>query len=287
MKISGVTVIRNAELMGYPVVPSIRSILPLVDEFIVAVGKSDDNTRQIIESIGDPKIKIIDTIWDTSKTQGGLMLSEKTNEAIGHCAGDWCFYLQADEVVHEADLPKIKESLMIAHPNPEVEGLVFDYTHFYGSFRVIAKSRNWYRREVRVIRNRIGIKSVGDAQGFRKGEQKPKVIPSGGRIFHYGWVKEPEKMGQKSKLLSRWWHGNRLDESFNQFAYKKGYGLNYFKGTHPEVMRELVAQETWQFDPKASILDWNLKDFKNFASDIVENLTGVRLGEHKNYILLK
>jgi hypothetical protein len=287
MLVSGFTVIRNAEIMGYPVVQSIKSILPLVDEFVIGVGQSDDNTRQIIESIGDPKIKIFDSFWDTSKTKGGLILSEKTNEALARCRGDWCFYLQADEVVHEHDLKPIFESLEKYRNDAKVEGLLFKYVHFYGSYSVVATARNWYRNEVRIVKRTSGARSVGDAQGFRVDDRKPFVKPCGGAIYHYGWVKPPEGMGRKNKHMFRWWHGDKYDNAFNDFTYKTGYGLRYFKGTHPAVMRDLVASQNWEFNLKKGISDWTGKDFKNFFSDIVEKITGHRFGEHKNYILLK
>ena len=62
MKISGFSFCRNAQKLYYPLAESIRSILPLCDEFVVAVGKgdADDRTRETIEGIGDPKIRILD-----------------------------------------------------------------------------------------------------------------------------------------------------------------------------------------------------------------------------------
>jgi hypothetical protein len=287
MLVSGFTVIRNAEIMGYPVVQSIKSILPMVDEFVIGVGQSDDNTRQIVESIGDPKIKIFDSFWDTSKTKGGLILSEKTNEALARCRGDWCFYLQADEVVHEQDFKPIYDALEKYQNDDKVEGLLFRYIHFYGSYGVVATARNWYRNEVRVIKRKSQARSIGDAQGFRVGDRKPFVKPCGGAIYHYGWVKPPAGMGQKNKYMFRWWHGDKYDNSFNDFTYKTGYGLRYFKGSHPAVMRDLVGSQNWEFKLKKGISDWTGKDFKNFFSDIVEKITGHRFGEHKNYVLLK
>jgi len=66
MKISGFSFVRNGIKLYYPVVESIKSILPIVDEFVIAVGKGDDDdtTREQIAAIGDPKIKIIDTVWE-------------------------------------------------------------------------------------------------------------------------------------------------------------------------------------------------------------------------------
>ncbi|MDE5606954.1 MAG: hypothetical protein K2I68_06605, partial [Bacteroidales bacterium] len=64
MKVSGFTFIRNAVLYGYPITEAIRSILPLVDEMVVAVGNSDDATEDLIRNIGSNKIRIIRTVWD-------------------------------------------------------------------------------------------------------------------------------------------------------------------------------------------------------------------------------
>lgn len=290
--ISGFTVIRNAQLMGYPVLESIRSVLPLVDEFIVGLGQSDDNTRELIESLKDPKIKIIDTVWDTSKTKGGLILSEKTNEALAHCTHDWCFYIQADEVIHEADLTEIRNSVEAAAQSSEaqssvIDGLLFHYIHFYGSYSTVAQSRRWYRNEVRVVRRSSGIQSHADAQGFRVGGAKPRVLRTKARVFHYGWVKPPKMMGQKSKFLNRWWHGNKRDHEFENFEYARQYGLKPFVGTHPEVMKEQIAAQDWTFKTERSLSDWTLKDLNLLASDTLESITGYRIGEYKPYRIVR
>ena len=287
MRISGCTIVRNAGLMGYPIVPSIRSLLPLVDEYVVGVGQSDDDTRELVQSIGDPKIRMFDALWDTSKTVDGLTLSEKTNEALSRCEGDWCFYLQADEVVHEQDLPAIRTSMETCLDDPNVEGLLFRFLHFYGSFGIVATGRNWYRNEVRVIRRSSGARSVGDAQGFRIGERKPRVISSGASVFHYGWVKPPGLMAQKMKLANRWWHGSAHDSDFDHFQYRVAYGLKRFTGSHPAVMRELVDHQDWTFEPRLTLSQWDLRDVRNLVSDVVERVTGYRIGEHKNYMTIK
>jgi hypothetical protein len=277
MKVSGFTVIRNGILMGYPVLQSIRSLLPLVDEFVVGVGQSDDATKDMILSIGDPKIRIFDSFWDPAKTRGGLVLSEKTNEALALCKYDWCFYLQADEVVHEMDLPVIWRAMETNLKDERVQGLLFQYLHFYGSYSTLATSRRWYRNEVRIVRRSAGLVSHNDAQGFRTKEgEKPWVKPSGGRIFHYGWVKPPAQMGEKTKLLSRWWHGNKRDREFRTF-----------KGSHPAVMRDLVASQTWSFDHRRTLADWHFKDLRLAASDALEGAFHFRLGAYKPYRLVK
>lgn len=272
--------------MGYPVIQSIQSMLPLCDEVVVGVGQSDDDTRELIQSLGSPKIKIFDAFWDTNKTKGGLILSEKTNEALAKCKNDWCLYLQADEVLHEGDAEKIQDAVVNCSRDPRVQGILFRYLHFYGSFHVIATARNWYRNEIRIVRKSSGIQSWSDAQGFRVNGEKPIVQNSGARIFHYGWVKPPQLMGQKNKLLSRWWHGNRLDQAFDNFQFDNQYGLQLYQDSHPQVMKDLVAQQNWSFEPKKSLSDWRLKEIRYLASDIFEKIFGFRMGEYKNYRLL-
>lgn len=291
VKISGFSIIRNAVLMDYPVVESIRSLLPLVDEMVVGVGQSDDGTKALIESIGDPKLKVFDSFWDPARQKGGLILSEKTNEALARCENDWCLYLQADEVLHEKDYGTIRKSFDKANQSPQVEGLLFDYVHFYGSHRVVAQSRRWYRREVRAIRKSTGAQSVGDAQSFRvpdggKG-RKLQVIHSGAKVFHYGWVKPPESMRTKKKLLDRLWHGDKLDNENEKFDFRRLYGLKLFRGQHPAMMENRVASQTWDFDHRRRWSDWELKDLNLWASDLVERATGYRIGEYKPYRWIK
>lgn len=286
--ISGFTVIRNARQMGYPVVQAIRSILPIVDEYVVGVGQSDDDTREIIESIDDPRIRIFDAYWDPTKQRSGFVLAEKTNEALDQCRGEWCFYLQADEVVHEDGLPAIVEACRRYRSNPRVEGLLFKYIHFYGSYSVIAKARNWYRQEVRIVRRSAGARSIWDAQSFLiGGERKPRVKWSGATIHHYGHVKPPKRMAEKHRQMSRWYYGNSKDRAFDDFSFRQSYGLKEFEGTHPEVMKELVVAQDWTFEPRFDPREWTRRDVKNFLSDLLEKVIRYRVGEWKKFKLLK
>jgi glycosyltransferase involved in cell wall biosynthesis len=285
--LSGFTAVRNAQIMGYPVVEAIRSILPIVDEYVVGVGQGDDGTREMIAAIGDPKVRIFDSHWDTAKQSGGYILADKTNEALDHCRGDWCFYLQADEIVHENDLETIRAACLEHRDDRRVEGLLFRYIHFYGSYSVVAASRGWYRQEVRIVRRDSGIRSVGDAQSFMVGDRKARVRWSGGTIHHYGHVKPPQQMGEKHKHMHRWYHGSRYDHAFENFRFRQIYGLRPFTGSHPEVMRELVAAQDWSFEPRFTLRDWNRKDYKNVISDVLEKLLRRRLGERKKFELLE
>ena len=97
MFVSGFTFIRNAVKFDYPAEASIRSLLPLVDELIVCLGNSEDDTESLINSIGDPKIKVVHSVWDDSLREGGKVLALETNKALDAVSpqADWCIYLQA------------------------------------------------------------------------------------------------------------------------------------------------------------------------------------------------
>ena len=282
MKVSGFTIVKNGVLMGYPFVESIKSLLPLVDELIVGVGRSDDGSRELVAAIGDPKIRLVDTEWDPSKTQGGLLLSEKTNEALELCQNDWCVYLQADEVLHEQDIPAIRAQIEKYENDPSVEGLHFSYTHFYGSFDTTANSRLWYPEEVRVIRRSSGARSRGDAQGFRipaprlfhSPERRLKTKPSHGTVYHYGWVRPPKTMAIKNKLFHRLWFGESRDAEFEVFEYEPIYGLKKFTGTHPSVMLPRVASQDWKVSYRRPLLGCRPSEIRLWISDLIKAVIG-------------
>ena len=285
MKISGFTFIRNAVLYDYPIVESIQSILPLCDEVVVAVGKSDDKTLELIQSINSDKIKIIETEWDLSLREGGEVLAVETNKAFAAIAddSDWCFYIQGDEVVHEKYHSHIKKAMETYKDHKDVEGLLFKYLHFYGSYSFVGDSRKWYRREIRIVRNNKDISSYKDAQGFRINSDKLRVKEIEAYIYHYGWVKPPEQQSAKIKNFQKHWHDdkhiekNKPQESFD---YSTIDSLKDFEGTHPHVMQERIKRQNWEFDFDPTKKSFGLKNKFLYS---LEKLTGWRPGEYKNY----
>ena len=240
MKISGFTIVRNALKYNYPVLESIRSILPLVDEFIVNVGKSEDGTLELIRSIQDPKIRIIETAWDMS--QGHTVLSEQTNRALSECTGDWAFYLQSDEVIHEDDLPKLK-CLMERHlEDPAVEAIRFRWFHFYGSYFRYRVDSGWYQKQDRIIRNNGQIHSIGDAYGFERKDRQPlKRLVTRCFVYHYGWV-HPADMMTTRRVNAENIGFTSLENSERKDDYRYGDMGRFpiYFGTHPAVMKERI-----------------------------------------------
>lgn len=288
MKISGAMIIRNGVKLGYPFVQSVKSILPVCDEFVAGVGDSEDGTRDRIAGIGDPKIKILDTKWDMAKRTGGLILSEQTNLVLEKCSGEWVFYIQADEVALEKDLSNALEAILAAEKRPEVEGLAFDYVHFYGSYYTIQKGRNWYDKEVRIIRNRAGIVSHGDAQGFRKDGRKIRAIDANARMYHYGWARPPEVMAEKVRSFHRFWHDDSwIEENCGDKdvgAYFSDLGnLAAFTGEHPDAMAGIVNRDSEGFIMKCRGEYLKKRSLKEMARDF---LRGLPLGRHRNFMAM-
>jgi glycosyltransferase involved in cell wall biosynthesis len=286
MRVCGFTIIRNAQRFDYPIVEAIRSVLPVVDEFVVLVGNSDDDTRKVIESIGSSKIRIYDSVWDDSLRKGGQVLAVETDKAMDLIGPgfDWAFYIQADEVIHEKYHPAILEAMNRWKNDAQVEGLLFDYVHFYGDYNYIGDSRKWYRAEIRIVRPNIGIHSWKDAQGFRKENRKLNVRKIEASVFHYGWVKPPEKQQAKQQYFHKLWHDDRwMEENIPdqpQFDYLGIDSVAIFTGTHPEPMKKRVLAQSWkvEIDPSKKKLSFRYKFLM-----LIERITGWRPGEYKNY----
>lgn len=293
MKVTGFTFIKNAIKFDFPIKEAILSILPLCDEIVVAVGDCNDGTRELVAAIHPTKIKIIDTVWDTSKNTGGIVLADETNKAFKEISSDsdWCFYIQGDEVFHEDGIELVKAAMFQFKDNDEVDGLLFKYLHFYGSYDYVGSSSKWYRNEIRVVKNNKSIYSYKDAQGFRKGNnEKLNVKLTNSYIYHYGWVKEPKIMMDKLFNAGTIWSASNVDEERKKnkdlilFDYKKNIdSLNMFKGNHPIVMKYRIANKNWQFDYD---LSFNTLNFKNAVKYFLYKLTGVEVFTYKNYKII-
>ncbi|HQR85701.1 MAG: glycosyltransferase [Burkholderiales bacterium 35-55-47] len=275
--ISGFTFIRNGVELGFPFEASIRSLLPLVDEFVVVVGKSNDDTLARIHAIGSPKIRVIETIWNERMADRGFVYAQQKMMAQFACTGDWAFYLEGDEVVHEAELANIRASVDKHHNNPAVEAFVFDYFHFYGTPDYVANSPAWYRRECRLIRNTIRSYAP-DGQYWlitadHKKGRNPQAALANAHIYHYGWVRSNEAMQKKLDQVSKFWSHGSPTIRYSEFDAQV---LQPFTGTHPELVKpwlESSAEKSFTIDPNYKLTKrekrhrWLMKLEKAFGLD--------------------
>lgn len=291
MKVTGFTFVRNAIQNDYPVLESLRSLLPLCDEVVVAVGNSADDTLRLVRSLNSPKIRILETVWDDTLREGGRVLAQETDKALAAVPTDseWAIYLQADEVLHEQDYPAIRAGMERWRTTQEVDGLLFGYTHFYGTYDYVGDNPRWYRREVRIVRPGRQVYSYRDAQGFRKADNEKlrvKLLPA--TVYHYGWVKQPEALKHKKQTFGRLWHSDEymaqhVAEQPAEFDFSEIDSLQPFTGRHPAVMAERIARQNWHYAHDPARNRYRLKDRLRLW---VEKQTGYRLWEYRNYRLL-
>ena len=288
MKICGFTIVRNAVKFDYPVVESITSVLPMVDEFIVCVGNSDDNTLELIRSIKSDKIKIHHSIWDDNLREGGSVLAAETNKAFALVPShyDWAFYIQADEIVHEKDYPAIRNAAEKYLYHKKVQGLLFKYNHFFGSYDYVGDSRRWYQFEIRLIRTNQNIYAYRDAQGFRnKKDIKLLVKKIDAEIYHYGWVRHPHKQLEKANHFHSLWSGEgyvvREINKNEQFDFSnEADSVAKFSRSHPAVMKNRIAKKNWDMNFDTRKKKFSFKDRVLYR---IEKWTGIRLFNFRNY----
>ena len=291
MKVSGFTFLRNGQKLGYPFVASIRSLLPLVDEFVIALGPCVDDTEAMVRAINDPKIRIVPTQWNERMrgdySVGGFVYGQQKSIALFNCTGDWAFYLEADEVLHEADLPKIRAAMEKYLDDERVEALAFDYQHFYGNQNTVACSPGWYRSEVRILRNTIPAWSsealfFNVVDGHKK-SRYPRAAHTGATIFHYGWVRSEAQMDQKSASTHKFWNSTPLPKT--DYAKIDPAVLKLFSGTHPKIVQDWLPAAAGIFKANANHA-LTKREKKHRRMMWLERTFGLRFNKH-HYRLVK
>jgi hypothetical protein len=285
MKVSAFTFIKNGQILGYPFVQSILSILPIVDEFVINVGKSEDDTLEMIKSINDKKIRIIESRWNEGMQDRGYVYGQQKMIAQFNCTGDWAFYIEGDEVYHENDLEQIKLSMEMHFNDPTVEALVVDFNHFYGNSNSILNSPGWYRSEARIIKS--SIRSYAPDGLFwlildsNKKGRYPRAKKTGVTCYHYGWVRSEAQMNLKSRKVQKYWGGNpeKIDYSqMDQLIIKE------FKESHPKIMNDWLNKENglYMANPNHKL---TLRQKKHRLKIKLEILFGLELSK-KHYKLV-
>ncbi|MBA3444787.1 MAG: glycosyltransferase family 2 protein [Gemmatimonadales bacterium] len=283
VKVSGFTIVRNAIKLDFPVEASIRSILPICDEVVVNVGRSEDDTLDLVRSIGDSRIRILETEWDMSRRNA--VLGRETHRAMQACTHPWGVYIQADEVLHERGREQLASAIQAADGDPRIEGLLVKYLHFYGGFDTVATHRRWYRREVRAVRlaAELDIRPYQGAQGFRVGPKYRRIRArlTGAEMFHYGWARPAQALREKRDLGRTMYPWRDADVNLPLLAWMPG--LERFQGTHPAVARPWI--EDRYFDPDRVIAPrkFRWRFIRYYLSTAIERHTGIRVFEFRNY----
>jgi hypothetical protein len=285
-RISGFTIVRNAVKLDFPVEASIRSILPICDEVVVNVGRSEDDTLELVRSIDSPKIRIVETDWDM--TRRNTVLGHETLRAMRACTHPWGIYIQADEVFHERGAEALQDAIRRHDGDPRVEGLLVRYLHFYGGFDTVATHRRWYRREVRAVRldPALDIRPYQGAQGFRVGPEHRKIRArlTDAEMYHYGWARPAQALREKRELGKTMYPWRDASERLPLLEWIPG--MQPFRGTHPATAREWI--EARRVDPDRLIAPrkFRWRFVRYYISGWIERATGVRVFEFRNYKLV-
>jgi hypothetical protein len=283
VKVSGFTIVRNAIKLDFPVEASIRSILPICDEVVDNVGRSEDETLGLVRSIRDPKIRILRSEWDMSRRN--TVLGLETHRAMRACLHQWGVYIQADEVLHERGADELAAAITAADADRRIEGLLVRYVHFYGGFETVATHRRWYRREVRAVRlaPELDIRPYQGAQGFRVGPNHRKIRArlTGAEMFHYGWARPADALREKRDLGRTMYPWRNADTSRPLLAWMPG--LQPFTGTHPAAARGWI--DARRHDPERVIAPrrFRWRFLRYYISSAIERVTGIRVFEFRNY----
>lgn len=298
MKVSAYSYVRNGIKYEYPFIQAITSVLPLCDEFIMVIGDSTDGTREAVEALGDPRIRIVDTVWDENMRTAGRIFAQQANIGLDHVTGDWAFHIQADEVLHEDDIPLVRNAMEKYLDDRKVEGFLFNFINFFGDFKHYGPSRRFHQHEIRITRNNPHVRSYRDSQGFRIFEnpaqqweekgRKLHVIPLGAHIFHYSHVKNPiSQVKKRAEFVSRYASDEAVEKYLAanaNFNYKDYDYLKVFEGTHPAVMKPIIEAQDWEFHYDPSRNDMSPKEK---LMHMLERLTGKQFFIYKNYTRLK
>jgi hypothetical protein len=284
VKISGFTLVKNAVALDFPIEAAIRSILPLCDEVVVNVGRSDDGTLELIRGIGDPRIRILETEWGT--TRGSTVLREETDRAMRAAVHPFGIYIQADEVLHEAGLGNLRSALERASRDDRIDGVAVRYRHLFGSPGLEAVGRRWYRREVRAVRLAPAgrIHSFRDAQGFRVGpdDRRLRALVADAEMFHYGYLRSAAAMRGRRAVDQALGPAGRTAPP-DPAVLSWFPGIRPFRGTHPAAAAAWVAAHGDDPDRRIAPARMHPEHLRYAASNLIERLTGIRPFEFRNF----
>ena len=286
MIVSAFTFIKNGDILGYPFIESIKSVLPIVDEFVINVGDCEDRTLEKINNISSCKIKVIQSSWNENMVDRGFIYGQQKMIAQYSCSGDWLFYIEGDEIYHEKDLMHIREQLEANLNEEKVEAIAFKFLHFYGNKNSYLNSPGWYRSEARIIKS--SIRSYAPDGLFwlvldsNKHGRYPRAKLLDIYCYHYGWVRSEEEMNLKSHKVQKYWNKKYTKIDYSQIDQKI---IREFKDKHPSIMKQWLKndKEIFKADKNYKLTK---KQRKHRLMILFERIFGIDLSK-KHYKKIK
>ena len=222
--ISGFMIVKNVVSLGYPFLEAIVAVLPVCDEFLVSDGYSEDNTWEVLQVLREKlpeKVRLYRDRW-RGGTESGQVLSTMTNVLRDRCNGDYCLYVQANEIIHEDSLEEIRK-LPVLFPNTEIFALPF--------YNIMGANLLWmvqFRK--RLFKNEKYIISKGDA--YEMGYDFKSLFPHSYKFLNY--------LSSRSRV-----HAHYLAKPF--YRYRAIFPNNYIKKleTRFDLYRDKMLSYMW------------------------------------------
>jgi hypothetical protein len=246
--ISAFLITHQCILLDYCLEATINSALAFCDDIYINDGMSTDGTRDLLYNLRDAHGRDRVKLWEREWAHDRKMWTDEKNFLLDKISNNaYVFAIDADEVIHENDMPTIKQA--VSHKCPAMS---FDVIHFYGRPTHYIEGVNWYKQHTRLWHQSTGIKLVHMAGGCADDVMWPDGKPAhwwgayriGARIFHYGNCRDPRALGMKSKKAddlyqnSSEYVGGKVAEP-RSFDYGfETSGAKPFTGTHPKYIEK-------------------------------------------------
>ena len=289
MNIYGFSLIKNGVEFDYPFMESFASMLPIVNNLYINVGRSKDKTEEKCREINKDKIKIFTKDWDEDRTDRGHILSDNTNYILkilknsienNELNSAWGLYLQADEVIHQEELNLIKCDIQKAN-DEGFDCVCFRYVHFWQSHNSIAINKKWYPNEIRAIKLKTDIESYGDAQSFRRYQRK---YYSNAHIYHYGHVRDQKAYTKKVDRMIMYYCSPVEWKKFSRKWKRKDRNTETlsFLVDHPKIMRSRIDRIGGLYEyPEAKKVNI-IGNRNDFSSEIIQKINAKKINFYSN-----
>lgn len=101
MKIGSFICVRNGFELDYCWELAAESLLKVCDELVLCDSDSTDGTREAMDRMADsdPRVKVVNWTWPNPVRESHHWFLRWLRFAQSHLTTDWCFYLDADEVL--------------------------------------------------------------------------------------------------------------------------------------------------------------------------------------------
>ena len=192
-KLSGFSTLKSFDI--YPFDLAYESVLPYVDEFLLGIDSSCFNTKykRILNSFLNKtkfrkKIKLEFFNFNSETVNNlkvrGRWITDANNKMLNKCTGNYCLYVQADEIFPNISKKKFNK-VFISKPDE----IYFNYHHYVFNLEtIIDPKKSAYTEAIRVFKKDL-YASCHDGFSFHNLSQyRPKSTNSDLTIKHISYV---------------------------------------------------------------------------------------------------